>query len=216
MADATETTTTTTTTTDPAASAGAAAAVTNEAAVSPANAGAAAAAETKDAPDAGKGEQQQQQAAPVDYAKAIGEVTMPEGMTLDPTLAKAGGELFAKHGISAEAAKELVSMYASQQKAGAEASAKAFSDQVGAWRADAEKATTAEQRGAAKEAVLKAFPKELVSVMEHFGLTNRADFIRSMAAVGKSIRNDTYVPGNAAGNGARDPRAMFPNSNMNP
>lgn len=155
-------------------------------------------------------------AAPVDYAKAIGEVQLPEGMTLDPALAKAGSELFAKHGISADAAKELVSMYAAQQKAGADGAAKAFSDQVGAWKTEAEKATTPEERGTAKEAALKVFGKDEVALLEHFGVTNRLGFIKALAKVGKAIKDDVFVPGNAGANGARDARSMFPNSNMNP
>lgn len=155
---------------------------------------------------------------PVDYAKALSEVKMPEGMTLDTEAAKAGTELFAKHNLSAEAVKDLVTMYAQQQKAGAEGNAKAFATQVQGWKADAEKSTTAEERGIAKEAALKAFPKELVATMEAFGLTNRADFIKAMGKVGKAmVANDTFVPGNAgAANGSRDARAHFPNSNMNP
>lgn len=157
-------------------------------------------------------------ADPVDYAKALAEVKLPEGTTLDPATTKLGTDLFAKHNISAEAAKDLVSLYAQQQKAGAEGNAKAFATQVDGWKAEAEKSTTAEERGTAKDAVLKVFPKELVSVLETFGLTNRADFIKSMGKLGKAIKDDTFVPGNAsAANGAaRDARSHFPNSNMNP
>lgn len=172
----------------------------------------------KDAGDKGKeGQQQQQQAAEsIDYGKVLGEVQMPEGMTLDPALAKAGGEVLAKHGISADAAKDLASFFAQQQKAGADGAAKAFADQVGAWRTAAEKGSTPEERGAAKEAALKVFGKDEVALLEHFGVTNRLGFIKALAKIAPAIRDDTFVPGNAAVNGARDARAMFPNSNMNP
>ena len=36
------------------------------------------------------------------------------------------------------------------------------------------------------------------------------------AKVGKAIKDDPFVPGNAVVSGDRDARAHFPNSNMNP
>ena len=53
-------------------------------------------------------------------------------------------------------------------------------------------------------------------MLELFGVTNRAGFIKALAKVGKAIKDDAFVPGNAAVNGDRDARAHFPNSNMNP
>ena len=158
------------------------------------------------------------QKQPVDYARVISEAPMPEGFTLDPEAARAGGELFARHDIPPEAVKDLVALYARQQKAGADGNAKAFADQVGTWKATAEKTTTPEERGAAKDAALKIFGKDEVALLEHFGVTNRAGFIKALAKIGKTaIQDDTLVPGDAAaGSGARDARAHFPNSNMNP
>ncbi len=158
------------------------------------------------------------QKQPVDYARVISEAPMPEGFTLDPEAARAGGELFARHDIPPEAVKDLVALYARQQKAGADGNAKAFADQVGTWKATAEKTTTPEERGAAKNAALKIFGKDEVALLEHFGVTNRAGFIKALAKIGKTaIQDDTLVPGDAAaGSGARDARAHFPNSNMNP
>jgi hypothetical protein len=171
------------------------------------------AAKAKDA-EPGK---QQDAAAPIDYAKVISEVQMPEGIALDAAAAKLGGELFAKHKISPEAAKDLVAMYAQQQKAGADGNAKAFADQVSGWKASAEKDTTPEERGTAKDAALKVFGKDEVALLEHFGVTNRAGFIKAMAKIGKAIGDDGFVPGNAGGgSGGRDARSHFPNSKMNP
>lgn len=154
---------------------------------------------------------------PIDYAKALSEVKLPEGMTLDPALAKTGTDVFAKHKISAEAAKDLVTLYAAQQKAGADGNAKAFADQVTGWRAAAEKATTPEERGAAKEAALAVFGKEEMALLDTFGVTNRAGFIKALAKVSKAIKDDAFVPGNAGViNGANDARKQFPKSNMNP
>jgi hypothetical protein len=156
-------------------------------------------------------------AEPVDYAKALSEVPLPEGYTLDPTQTKLGIEAFAKHNLSAEAVKDLVSLYAQQQKAGADGNAKAFADQVTGWKADAEKGSTAEERGTAKEAALKIFGKDEMALLETFGVTNRLGFIKSLAKIGKAIKDDPFVPGNAgAANGSGDARKAFPKSNMNP
>lgn len=167
------------------------------------------------APDKTAGELSK--AAPVDYAKVIGEVPLPEGLALDPERAKQGTEVFAKHNLSAEAVKDLVSLYAQQQKAGADGNAKAFADQVTGWRTDAEKASTPEERGQAKDAALKVFAKDDLAVLESFGITNRLGFIKSMAKIGQAIKDDQFVPGNAgSSNGAADARNLYPNSTMNP
>lgn len=156
------------------------------------------------------------EAGPVDYDRLISDAVAPEGVTLDPELTRAGSELLARHGIPAEAAKDLAGFFARQQKAGAEGNARAFAEQVGAWRAQSEKRTTAEERGIAKDAALRLFGREELAVLDLFGVTNRAGFIKALAKAGKAMRDDAYVPGNAAVNGTRDARAHFPNSNMNP
>jgi hypothetical protein len=153
---------------------------------------------------------------PVDYDQVISEALMPEGIALDPAMAKAGGELLARHAIAPEAARDLASFFARQQKAGAEGNARAFADQVGAWKAQSEKATTPEERGTAKHAALRIFGRDELAVLDLFGVTNRAGFIKALAKVGKAIRDDPFVPGNAVVSGDRDARSHFPNSNMNP
>ncbi|MCW5737027.1 MAG: hypothetical protein KIS73_23075 [Enhydrobacter sp.] len=156
------------------------------------------------------------EAGPVDYDKVIAEALSPEGFTLDPGLTKAGGELLARHNIPPEAARDLASFFARQQKAGADGNAKAFADQVGAWRAQSEKATTPEERGTAKQAALRIFGRDELAVLDLFGVTNRAGFIKALAKVGRAVSDDPFVPGNAVASGGRDARSHFPNSNMNP
>jgi len=156
------------------------------------------------------------EAGAVDYDKVIADALTPEGVTLDPGMTRAGSELLARHNIPPEAAKDLASFFARQQKAGAEGNARAFADQIGAWRAQSEKRTTPEERGTAKDAALRIFGRDELAVLELFGVTNRAGFIKALSKVGKAIRDDVFVPGNAAVNGDRDARSHFPNSNMNP
>jgi len=169
--------------------------------------------------EADRSEPQQQdagQSQPVDYDKVISEALAPEGVALDPELTRAGGELLARHNIPPEAARDLASFFARQQKAGAEGNARAFADQVGAWKAQSEKATTPEERGTAKEAALRIFDRGELAVLDLFGVTNRAGFIKALAKVGKAMRDDPFVPGDAVASGGRDARSHFPNSNMNP
>lgn len=156
------------------------------------------------------------EAGAVDYDRVIADALSPEGITLDPGLTRAGGELLARHNIPPEAAKDLASFFARQQKAGAEGNAKAFADQVGAWRAQSEKATTPEERGTAKQAALRIFGRDELALLELFGVTNRAGFIKALAKVGRAVSDDPFVPGDAVVGGGRDARSHFPNSNMNP
>jgi hypothetical protein len=157
-------------------------------------------------------------AAPIDYAQAIADAAAPEGFAIDEALTGPAAELFARHGVSPEAVKEFVGFYARQQKAGAEGNARAFAEQVSGWRASAEMTTTAQERGVAKNAALRIFGREEVGLLEHFGVTNRAGFIKALAKIGRmAIEDDTYIPGNAgSGGGHRDARVHFPNSKMNP
>ncbi|CAN5190478.1 hypothetical protein BH10PSE6_BH10PSE6_16740 [soil metagenome] len=163
-------------------------------------------------------QEQAAEAVPVDYAKAITDVPLPDGVSISEALAQPAAELFARHNVSPDAVKEFVSFYAQQQKAGAEGNARAFAEQVSGWRASAERATTPQERGVAKQAALKVFGRDEVALLEHFGVTNRAGFIKALAKIGTmAIEDDTYIPGNAgSGGGHRDARAHFPNSKMNP
>jgi hypothetical protein len=171
-----------------------------------------------DAAQAQATEAQATDGVPVDYAKAIADAAAPEGFAVDEALAGPAAELFARHQVSPEAVKEFVSFYAQQQKAGAEGNARAFAEQVSGWRASAERATTPQERGVAKTAALRIFGRDEVALLEHFGVTNRAGFIKALARIGRmAIEDDTYIPGNAgSGGGHRDARVHFPNSKMNP
>jgi len=168
----------------------------------------------KDGADKGKGD-----AGAVDYAKIIAEVALPEGMTLDEGAAKGATELFGKHKVSPEAAKEYVSFHVEQLKAVAERSAQAWHDQQKTWKAEveADKSLTPEVRAAAKAALLRFADKETVKLLEGYGFTNNRGVIQAFANIGKAIKDDQTVPGNAArANGRGDARTFYPNSNMNP
>lgn len=153
----------------------------------------------------------------VDYAKAISEVPLPDGFKLDEAAAKTGADVFAKHNLTPEAVKDLVNLYAQQTKAGADGNANAFAKQVEGWKtaSTSDKDLGAENMGAAKAALTKYFDVPTMEVLELFGLTNHPGFLKGGLKIGKAIKDDSVVTGNAAPNG-RDARALFPNSDMNP
>lgn len=154
----------------------------------------------------------------VDYGKAIAEVKLPDGMTLNADAAKAAGDLFGKHKISADAAKELTALYAQQVKAGGDAATKAFADQVQAWKTEstADKDLGAENLGLAKTTAGKVFDAKTIELMEHFGLMNHPGVLKGLVKIGKATKDDSFVPGDAGATGSgNDARKQFPNSNMN-
>jgi len=167
-------------------------------------------------PDAKDGDKGKDEA--VDYAKTLAEA-VPEGMKLDEASAKIATDMFAKHGLSAEAVKDLAAFQIAREKAGADGAAKAFADQVEAWRAEstADKDLGKENMAVAKLAASKAFDTKTVELMEHFGLMNHPGVLKGLVKIGKAIKDDSFVPGDAGpGNGGADARKAFPNSNMNP
>lgn len=173
-------------------------------------------AEEKAAEDKGSEKKAEEAAAPVDYAKAITEAKIPEGFVLDEAKAKDAAEFFKANNVPADKVQEYIDFYAKQLSATKQAEGQAFAKQVEGWKAHAEKETTPQERAEARTALGKIFDKDDMEILEAFGLTNRASFIKSAAKVGKAIGNDTFVSGNAVTTGARDARSMFPNSNMNP
>lgn len=156
-------------------------------------------------------------ATAVDYGKAIKDA-IPEGFTFDEKVAGTTAEVFAKHNIPQEAIADLIKLHAAQIKAGTDGNAAAFQAQVQAWKtaSEADKEIGAENLGIAKTAMSKVFDAKTMETLELFGLTNHPVFIKGFVKIGKAIKDDSWVPGNAGPtNGARDARAHFPNSDMN-
>jgi hypothetical protein len=156
--------------------------------------------------------------AAVDYGAAI-KSAMPEGVTYDEKVSAQVGEVFTKHNIPEAAVADLINLHAAQLKAGADGNAAAFAAQVAAWKTEssADKELGAENMGIAKVAASKAFDTKTVELMEHFGLMNHPGVLKGLVKIGKAIKDDTFVTGDAGSmNGSRDARAHFPASNMNP
>lgn len=156
-------------------------------------------------------------AAPIDYAKTL---KLPEGMKADAVF-EGAAKLFGEHKLSSETAQALIDFTADRDKqivkAVNDGNTEAWTKMRGEWKADTEKNVSAEDRGFAKEAAIKVFDKKTAELIESYGLTDHRGFVEALVKVSKAIKDDTFVQGNAAANGAgSDARKMFPNSNMNP
>lgn len=156
----------------------------------------------------------------VDYAKTIAEAKLPEGVVLDPAASKAAVEMFGEMKLTSEQAGKLTAFYAAQVKAGADQSAAAFAGQVEKWKSASladKDVGGAEGMGTAKAALAKFFDADTMKILDHFGLTNHPGFIKGGVKMGKAIKDDTFIPGDAgSGGGVQDARKAFPNSKMNP
>jgi hypothetical protein len=154
--------------------------------------------------------------APADYTA----LKLPEGYKPDDPVFADAVKLFGDQKIAPEVAQKLIDFTVERDKAIAKAvsdqSAAQWTKQTGEWRATAEKEFTAEALGDAKTALAQVFDKETVTYLEGLGFTNHPGLIRGMVKVSKAIKDDTFVGGNAArGNGALDPKAMYPNTQHN-
>ena len=154
--------------------------------------------------------------APADYTT----LKMPEGYkTDDPAFAEAV-KLFGTEKIAPEVAQKLLDFTVERDKALGKAiadnNAAAFAKTRGEWKAEAAKTHSAEDLGVAKTALAAIYDAKTLAFLESWGLTDHPGFIAGAVKVGKAIKDDTFVAGNAGnGSGGRDPKSLYPNSPMN-
>lgn len=153
--------------------------------------------------------------APIDYST----IKMPEGMTADAVFNDAV-KIFGENKIAPDVAQKLIDFTADRDKqlvkAVNDGNQAAWTKMRGEWKADTEKNVSEADRGDAKKAAEKLFDKNTAEIIERYGLTDHRGFVEAMVKVGKAIKDDTFVNGNAAGAQARDARSLYPKSNMNP
>ena len=154
--------------------------------------------------------------APVDYTA----LKLPEGYKADDPVFADAVKLFEGEKIAPEVAQKLIDFTVERDKA----MVKAVNDQAAAnwtkqtdeWKANASKEFDEASLGDAKTALAQVFDKETVAYLEGLGFTNHPGLIRGMVKVSKAIKDDTFVGGNAArGNGALDPKSLYPNTQHN-
>jgi len=154
--------------------------------------------------------------APADYTV----LKLPEGYKTDDLVFAEAVKLFEGDKLTPEQAQRYLDFTVERDKSIAkavnDANAEAFKKTQGEWKAAAEKQHSAEDLGIAKTAMSTIFDKETLTLLESWGLTNHPGVIAGAVKVGKAIKDDTFVSGNAAiGNGGRDAKSLYPNSNMN-
>jgi hypothetical protein len=154
--------------------------------------------------------------APADYTA----LKLPEGYKADDPVFADAVNLFGDQKIAPDVAQKLIDFTVERDKAIAKAvndsSAANWTRQTGEWRTASEKEFSAEALGDARTALARVFDKETVTYLESMGFTNHPGLIRGMVKVSKAIKDDSFVGGNAArGNGALDPKSLYPNSQHN-
>jgi len=162
-------------------------------------------------------------------AKAKGEASadytalkMPEGYktdSADPVFGEAL-KIFGDNKIAPDVAQKLLDFTVNRDKEMAkgvnDANATNWNAQADGWKAATAKQFSAEDLGIAKTAFEKVFDPETAKYLEALRYTDHPGIVAGMVKIGKAIKDDTFVAGNAGANGTRDARANFPNSNMNP
>jgi hypothetical protein len=154
--------------------------------------------------------------APVDYSG----LTLPEGYRADDPVFADAMKLFDAEKIGPGTAQRLIDFTIERDKEIARAvneqSVAAWTKQTGDWRASAEKEFSPEALGEARAALARVFDRQTIDYLEVLGFTNHPGLIRGMVKVARSIKDDSFVAGNAGrGSGAPDPRSLYPNSQHN-
>ena len=153
---------------------------------------------------------------PADYSG----LTLPEGYRADDPVFAEAVKLFDSEKIGPETAQKLIDYTVNRDKEIARAvnehSAASWTKQTADWRATSEKEFSPEALGDAKTALARVFDRQTITYLESLGFTNHPGLIRGMVKVASTIKDDSFVGGNAGrGNGAMDPKSLYPNSQHN-
>jgi hypothetical protein len=129
-------------------------------------------------------------------------------------------KLFDAEKIMPETAQRLIDFTIERDKEIARAvnehSIATWKKQTSEWRATAEKEFSPESLGQARSALARVFDRQTITYLEGLGLTNHPGLIRGLVKVARSIKDDSFVAGNAGrGSGALDPKSLYPNSQHN-
>jgi hypothetical protein len=147
-------------------------------------------------------------------------LTLPEGYRADDPVFAEAVKLFDSEKIAPETAQKLIDYTVNRDKEIARAvnehSAASWTKQTADWRATSEKEFSPEALGNARTALARVFDRQTISYLESLGFTNHPGLIRGMVKVANTIKDDSFVGGNAGrGNGAMDPKSLYPNSQHN-
>jgi hypothetical protein len=155
-----------------------------------------------------------------DERDSYSSLRLPEGYTTDDPVFGDAMKLFDAEKIAPETAQRLIDFTVNRDKEIARAvneqSVATWTKQTGEWRATSEKEFSPEALGEARAALSRVFDRQTIDYLEGLGFTNHPGLIRGMVKVARSIKDDSFVAGNAGrGSGALDPRSLYPNSQHN-
>lgn len=160
-------------------------------------------------------EQKPVEGAPEAYAA----FTAPEGTTYTDGMLSAFGEAAKEANLSQESAQKLLDKLAP-------AYAKLSSDHIETAKATWTAASQADKEfggpklaeniAVANKALSEFGTPELFALLKDTGLSNHPEVIRAFYRAGKAISEDRFVAGKSEPSKQRDPRDLFPNSNLNP
>jgi hypothetical protein len=155
-----------------------------------------------------------------DGPASCSSLSLPEGYTADDPVFADAVKLFDAEKIAPETAQRLIDFTIERDKEIARAvsdhSAATWTKQTTEWRATSEKEFSPEALGEARAALSRVFDRPTIDYLEGLGFTNHPGLIRGMVKVARSIKDDSFVGGNAGrGNGALDPKSLYPNSQHN-
>jgi hypothetical protein len=147
-------------------------------------------------------------------------LSLPEGYRSDDPVFADAVKLFDAEQIAPETAQRLIDFTIERDKEIARAvsdhSSATWMKQTTEWRAISEKEFSPEALGEARAALSRVFDRQTIDYLEGLGFTNHPGLIRGMVKVARSIKDDSFVGGNAGrGNGALDPKSLYPNSQHN-
>lgn len=147
----------------------------------------------------------------------VEEIKLPEGVEVDPELQKGFVELVNKHGLSREAAAELVTLQANAMKAVSDKSNGAWDEMQTTWQKEV--SADPDVGGAKQETVLSAISKlvdhygtpELRGVFDLTGAGNNVHVIKFLAKIAADLGEPGPVSGRPAGTPKDAATILYPN-----
>jgi hypothetical protein len=155
------------------------------------------AADDKEGKEGKDGKEGKEAGAPEKYE----DFKLPEGMQADPTTMGKFAEVAKKHGLTQEAAQEMVNLGAQMQAGNAESIKAAIQAQGEAWgkEALADKEFGGEKfeenLAVAKKGLDQFATPELKNLLVQTKLGNHPEVLRAFFRIGQAISEDGFVPG---------------------
>lgn len=149
-----------------------------------------------DNPDAAKGEGKKDDDKPQGPPEKY-EITLPDGEAVDQAALQKFEPLLRKHGLSNEAASELATAMAEQQKEFPKQLDTAFREQLATWGTEVKQdkeiggAHFVQNMKAAQRTLTVYGTKELRAALDSTGMGQHPELVRLFARVGKTLSEDT-------------------------